>query len=88
MSLVTALSFRKIVFSIKTHELVSWPKWFLEILVRGIQSSNRLIEKAIFLGDVYKYCFDKDLNERQRKVIKKMLEKFPSAYSQSMEKSS
>ena len=32
------------------------------------------------MGNLYKYCDDKGLNERQRKVIKKMLETFPEEF--------
>lgn len=60
--------------------ITEWLKWFLEMFARSIKSSNQLIEKAIFVGNLYKYCDDKGLNERQRKVIKKMLETFPEEF--------
>ena len=61
-------------------DITEWLKWFFDMFSRSIQGSNQLIEKAIFVGKLYEYCDDKGLNERQRKVIKKMLECFPEEF--------
>lgn len=61
-------------------DITEWLKWFLEVFTRSIQSSNQLIEKAIYAGKLYEYCDEKGLNERQRKVVKKLLESFPEDF--------
>lgn len=61
-------------------EITEWLKWFLEMFTRSIEHSNKLIEKAIFVGKFYEYCESKGLNDRQKKVIKKMLETYPEDF--------
>lgn len=63
-----------------TGDITAWLKWFLEMFTRSIQNSNQLIEKAIYVGKLYEYCDEKGLNDRQRKVIRKMLENFPDDF--------
>lgn len=61
-------------------DITEWLKWFLEMFTRSIQNSNKLIEKAIFASKLYEYCDEQGLNDRQRKVVKRMLESFPDDF--------
>lgn len=56
-------------------------KWFLEMFTRSISNSKEVIEKAVFIGEFYRSHAETSLNDRQRKVIKKLLEHLPDDFS-------
>lgn len=58
-------------------DITEWLCWFLNIFIKSIENSKLLIEKAIFVGDFYKFHAETIFNQRQQKVIKKLLEHLP-----------
>ncbi len=61
-------------------DITDWIIWFLNTFVRAIERSQILIDKAIFIGNYWKVHAHIDLNQRQKKVIQKMLEYEPSGF--------
>lgn len=61
-------------------DLTQWLEWFLQLLVKSIDQSRTLIQKSIMIGKFYSYTAEVALNERQKKVIKKMLEALPGDF--------
>lgn len=61
-------------------DITEWLKWFLEMFLRSLENSKNLIEKSIFIGNFYSHFSETALNERQKKVIKKLLEHFPEGF--------
>lgn len=61
-------------------DITSWLVWFLDMFTRSIQSSSQLIEKALWIGSFYAHNDGIALNDRQKKVIKKMMETFPADF--------
>ena len=61
-------------------DITEWIVWFLEMFTRSIESSNDLIDKSIFINRFYKRITNIKLNERQKKVIKKLLEHLPEDF--------
>lgn len=61
-------------------DITEWLVWFLDMYVKSIDHSKGLIEKTFFIAKFYKLYADKDLNVRQWKVLKKLLEQFPKDF--------
>jgi Fic family protein len=61
-------------------DITGWIVWFLEMFTQSIGSSKSLIDKSIFVGKFYEHLANLKLNERQSKVIKKLLEYFPDDF--------
>ena len=61
-------------------DITQWLKWFLEMFTKSIQNSHQLIEKSLLVGNFYEYYKDKNLNERQVKILHKMIEALPSDF--------
>ena len=62
-------------------DITEWINWFLEMFYKSIDSSKVLVEKSIFIGKFYSHHAELNLNERQKKVIKKLLERLPDDFS-------
>lgn len=61
-------------------DITEWLIWFLTTLEKSIENSKRLISKALFLGRYYRSLSDIHLRERQLKVLKKMLDRYPEEF--------
>ena len=61
-------------------DITEWLIWFLTTLEKSIENSKRLISKTIFLGRYYRSLSDIHLRERQLKVLKKMLDRYPEEF--------
>ena len=55
-------------------DITEWLLWFLTLFVQSIQHSHKLIEKSILIGKFYLFHAATALNERQRKVLIKLLD--------------
>lgn len=61
-------------------DITKWLHWFLNTFIRSINHSKALIEKSLFIGRFYKYHTETNLNERQKKVLKKLLDQLPKDF--------
>ncbi|MBC7466660.1 MAG: Fic family protein [Bdellovibrio sp.] len=61
-------------------DITSWLQWFLEILIKSFTQSQTLIKKSHYLSSFWQKPETERLNERQRKVLKKMLETEPDTF--------
>jgi len=61
-------------------DLTEWLIWFLEIFEKSIEESKRLITKSLFMGKFYQIVGWIVLNERQNKVLGKLLECYPDEF--------
>ena len=62
-------------------DLTDWLDWFFRTFSASIDYSTGMIEKALFLQKFYKKTAGIGLNDRQRKVLKKLLDIFPEDFS-------
>lgn len=62
-------------------EITDWIRWFISMFIQSIDNSKKVIEKSLFIGKFYKNFADKKFNERQWKVIKKLLEHLPEDFT-------
>lgn len=63
-----------------TGDITEWLCFFLEMFTCSVESPGRLIEKTFKLEKVFKLFEEKGVNERQKKVLKKLLESFPDPF--------
>jgi len=61
-------------------DITEWIVWFLNMYTQSIVNSKNLIEKAILLAKFYERIASIKLNERQNKVIAKLLETLPKDF--------
>ncbi len=61
-------------------DVTSWQQWFLEILIKSFTQSQTLIKRSHYLSLFWQNPETEGLNERQRKVLKKMLEFEPEGF--------
>lgn len=61
-------------------DITPWLQWFLEILIKSFTQSQALIRKSHYISLFWQKPETEDLNERQRKVLKKMLESEPEKF--------
>ncbi len=57
-----------------TVDITAWIVWFLECLDRGIIASEQGLSKVIYKSKFWDNVKEKNLNERQRKMINKLLD--------------
>jgi Fic family protein len=57
-------------------DITPWIKWFLEALGRAIESSVLVLDAIVDKADFWEELADVRLNERQRKIINKLLDGF------------
>ncbi len=62
-------------------DITEWIIWFLDTFIESISHSGTLIEKTLFISDYYKYIAEIVLNERQIKVLKKLLDRYPEGFT-------
>jgi Fic family protein len=61
-------------------DITEWILWFLSMFSSSIENSKAVIEKTIFITDFYKSLANFNLNPRQIKVIKKLLDHLPEDF--------
>jgi Fic family protein len=61
-------------------DITEWILWFLSMFSSSIENSKSVIEKTIFITDFYKSLSNFNLNPRQIKVIKKLLDHLPEDF--------
>lgn len=61
-------------------DITNWIVWFLKTFIRAIQSSEKIISRAILIGNFWKMHAELDLKQRQRKALQKMLECEPQGF--------
>jgi len=64
-----------------TGDITDWLNWFLQMFGRSIEKSNKIIESSLFKNSFYKKIEELNLNDRQRKVIGKLLESYPEDFT-------
>lgn len=62
-------------------DITEWLNWFLQMFSRSIDSSLKIIENSLFKNTYYKRIHESGLNDRQIKVIGKLLEPYPEVFS-------
>ena len=61
-------------------DITDWMIWFLSMFSISIENSKSVIEKTIFITDFYKSLANFNLNPRQIKVMRKLLDHFPEDF--------
>ncbi len=61
-------------------DITEWMLWFLSMFSSSIENSKLVIEKTIFITDFYKTLANFNLNPRQVKVLRKLLDNFPDDF--------
>jgi len=61
-------------------DITEWILWFLSMFQSSIENSKTLINKSIFKAKFFKTFVDRNLNQRQLKVINKLLDFLPEDY--------
>lgn len=60
-----------------TGDITAWLYWFLQMYSRSIDDSLKIIEVSLFKESFYRSLNNLILNERQKKVIGKLLDSYP-----------
>jgi Fic family protein len=64
----------------RNGEITEWIIWFLDCFLHSMEESDRLITKSVSIGNFYRNTTDIPLNQRQIKVLKKLLERLPDDF--------
>jgi Fic family protein len=59
-----------------TNDITAWMMWFLQCLIRSIQSSEVILSKTLHKADFWKQHAHTILNDRQQKTINRLLDGF------------
>ena len=62
-------------------DLTDWINWFCQTVIKSISYSEKLVEKSMFIARFYQTIAAVSFNERQLKVIKKLLENCDSEFN-------
>jgi Fic family protein len=65
-------------------DITDWLQWFLGLFVRGVDRSEKTIELALSIAKFWKAHSQSALNERQLKVIHRLLEAGPGGFEGGM----
>ena len=57
-------------------DITQWIKWFLNCLVRALNSTDNTLNRVLWKADFWSIHSKTDLNDRQRKILNKLLEGF------------
>jgi Fic family protein len=57
-------------------DLTHWIKWFLQCLINALDSTDEVLEKVLFKGKFWQIHASTLINERQKKLINKLLDGF------------
>jgi Fic family protein len=63
-----------------TGDATAWLVWFLTTLEKAVSTSLGLMDKALTIGRFHRAIAELDLNERQRKVVGRLLEALPRGF--------
>lgn len=63
-----------------TCDITAWLTWFLQMFTRAVERSEEVIQKAIFIAKFWQTRSRAELNERQLKVLQKLLEAEPLGF--------
>jgi Fic family protein len=63
-----------------TGDITEWIIWFLSMFSKSINHSKKVIEKTVFIASYYQKLETIQLNPRQIKVIRKLLEHLPEDF--------
>jgi Fic family protein len=61
-------------------DVTSWLVWFLECQERSIQRSEEQVQKSIQKARFWQWCAGMSLNDRQQKVVNRLLETGPGGF--------
>lgn len=61
-------------------DITEWLIWFLEMFSRSVDNSKILVERLIYVNGFYTKIAGMVINERQMKVLKKLLESYPDGF--------
>lgn len=61
-------------------DITPWLAWFLGMFVRAVESSKGIVDKALFMAKFWQSHAQVELNERQRKVLQRLLEAEPQDF--------
>lgn len=57
-------------------DITEWIQWFLECLINALEATHSLLNRVLFKADFWRQFAQLPLNERQRKLLNKMLDGF------------
>ncbi len=57
-------------------DITDWMHWFLQCLINALKSTDSLFSKILFKADFWKKHAEAILNERQKKLVNKLLDGF------------
>jgi len=57
-------------------DITAWIKWFLSCLVNSLKSTNNILTRVLFKADFWNKHSKTSINERQKKLLNKLLEGF------------
>lgn len=57
-------------------DITEWVKWFLDCLINTLKSTDSILTSVLFKADFWNKHSTKNLNERQKKIINKLLDEF------------
>ncbi|MCB9026244.1 MAG: Fic family protein [Bdellovibrionaceae bacterium] len=61
-------------------DITDWIKWFLETYTQALKNSYTVINKALYISKFWQQANMINLNERQKKVLSKLLEAEPEGF--------
>lgn len=64
-------------------DITSWIKWFLNCLINSLKASNHILEDVLFKSQFWHKNTKTILNDRQKKIINKLLDGFDGKLSSS-----
>jgi Fic family protein len=57
-------------------DITDWIKWFLKCLINALKSTDTVLNRVLFKADFWKKHAKTELNERQKKLLNKILDGF------------
>lgn len=61
-------------------DITHWLKWFLQMYTRAVNRSQDTIQKALWVGKFWQKRSNAELNQRQLKVIQRLIEAEPEGF--------
>ena len=57
-------------------DITDWIVWFLNCLINALKSTDSILQKVLFKADFWQKHVDTEINERQRKLLNRLLDGF------------
>ena len=57
-------------------DITDWIVWFLNCLINALKSTDSILQKVLFKADFWQKHLDTEINERQRKLLNRLLDGF------------